>query len=85
MKDITELDLKNAGIHTVIWAMGYTSDYSLIRLPLTDEDGFPIQQRGITQYPGLYFIGTSWLHKRKSPLFLGVGEDAEYIVSQMTR
>ena len=85
IKDITELDLKNAGIHTVIWAMGYTSDYSLIRLPLTDEDGFPIQQRGITQYPGLYFIGTTWMHKRKSPLFLGVGEDAEYIVSHITR
>lgn len=84
-KDITELDLKTAGIQTVIWAMGYTSDYSLVRLPVTDEDGFPIQQRGITPHPGLYFIGTIWMHKRKSPLFLGVGEDAEYIVSHMIR
>ena len=82
---IEELDLKTANINTVIWAIGYTFDYSLIRLPLTDEDGFPIQQRGSTQHPGLYFIGTTWMHKRKSPLFLGVGEDAEYIVSHMTR
>jgi putative flavoprotein involved in K+ transport len=80
---IEELDLKAANINTVIWAMGYTSDYSLVKLPLTDDDGFPIQQRGITQHPGLYFIGMTWLYKRKSPLFLGVNEDVEHIVSHM--
>lgn len=84
-EEITELDLKTEKISTVIWAMGYISDYRLVRLPLTDEDGFPIQHRGITQYPGLYFVGMTWLYKRKSPLFLGVGEDAEYIASHMMR
>jgi putative flavoprotein involved in K+ transport len=48
------------------------------------EDDYPIQQRGVTQYPGLYFIGMSWLHKRKSPLLMGVGEDADYIASHIT-
>lgn len=83
MKEIIELDLKTAGIQTVIWAMGYTSDYSLVRLPLTDEDGFPIQQRGITKYPGLYFVGTVWLQKAKSSLLMGVHEDALHIASHM--
>ena len=81
---ITELDLKSANIKTIIWAMGYASDYSLVKLPLTDEDGFPIQQRGITQYPGLYFVGTNWLNKRKSTILLGVNEDVEYIIADMT-
>jgi putative flavoprotein involved in K+ transport len=81
---ITELDLKSANINTVIWAMGYASDYSLVKLPLTDEDGFPLQQRGITQYSGLYFVGTNWLNKRKSTILLGVNEDVEHIVSHMT-
>ncbi len=85
LEEITELDLKAAGINTVIWAMGYKFDYSLVKLPVTDEDGYPIQQRGVTQYPGLYFIGMCWLHKHKSPLLLGVGEDADYIVSHMTQ
>jgi len=84
-KEITELDLKAANITAVIWAMGYKYDYSLVKLPVTDGDGYPIQQRGVTQYPGLYFIGMSWLYKHKSPLLLGVGEDAEYIVARMTR
>lgn len=79
----TELDLESANVKTVIWAMGYAFDYSLVRLPIADEDGFPLQRRGITQYPGLYFVGMNWLHKRKSAIFLGVNEDVEYIVSQM--
>jgi len=82
---ITELDLKTANINTIIWAMGYTFDYSLVKLPITDEDGFPIQQCGITQYPGLYFVGMNWLHKRKSVTLLGVNEDVEHIIAEMTR
>jgi len=31
--------------------------------------------------PGLYFVGLHWLHKRKSSLFLGVGEDAEHVAA----
>jgi len=82
---ITELDLEAANIHTIIWGMGYKFDYSLVKLPITDEDGFPIQQGGITQYPNLYFVGTNWLSKRKSALLFGVNEDVEHIIEEMTR
>jgi len=82
---ITELDLKSANINSIIWAIGYTSDYSLVKLPITDEDGFPIQQRGITQYPGLYFVGMNWLYKRKSVALLGLKDDVEYIIADMTK
>jgi putative flavoprotein involved in K+ transport len=81
----TEVDLKAANVYTIIWAMGYTADYSLVKLPLTDGDGFPIQQHGATQYPGLYFVGTHWLTKRKSTVLIGVNEDAEHIVADMMR
>ncbi len=82
---ITELDLKAANINTIIWAMGYTSDYNLVKLPITDEDGFPVQQGGTSQYPGLYFVGMNWLNKRKSVTLLGVNEDVEHIIAEMTR
>jgi putative flavoprotein involved in K+ transport len=85
MEVFEDLDLKTANINTIIWAMGYTFDYGLVKLPVTDQDGFPIQQRGCTEHPGLYFIGTTWMHKRKSPLLLGVNEDVEHIVSHMTQ
>ena len=78
---IPSLDLKAAGIGSIIWAMGYQFDYSLVKLPAVDEDGYPRQKRGITNYPGLYFIGQPWLYKRQSGLLYGVGEDAEFIAS----
>jgi putative flavoprotein involved in K+ transport len=54
------------------------------RKVITDEDGYPKQRRGVMAYPGLYFVGLSWLHKRKSPLLMGVGEDADFIASHIT-
>jgi putative flavoprotein involved in K+ transport len=79
-----ELDLHAAGIKTIIWAAGYSFDFNLVRLPVTDGDGYPVQQRGVTQFPGLYFIGLAWLYKFKSALLGGVGEDAEYVAAQIT-
>lgn len=80
---IDELDLKAAGINTVIWAMGYTFDYSLVKLPVHDEDGFPIQVSGVSKYAGLYFVGMPWMPSEKSGFLLGVSEAAERIASNI--
>jgi putative flavoprotein involved in K+ transport len=76
---ITELVLKTHGIKTIIWAMGYTFDYSLVNLPVCDGDGFPIQTNGVTTYPGLYFVGMPWMPTERAGFLLGVGERAGYI------
>jgi putative flavoprotein involved in K+ transport len=81
---ITELDVQPAGITSVIWATGYKFDFSLVRQPVVDEDGYPIQNRGVTVYPGLYFVGLPWLYKSSSGLLSGVGDDAAYIASGIT-
>ncbi|MFN2217874.1 MAG: NAD(P)-binding domain-containing protein [Anaerolineae bacterium] len=81
---ITGLDLQSAGITSVIWATGYKFDFSLVRLPILDGDGYPIQKRGITDYPGLYFVGLPWLHTAKSGLLFGVGNDAAAIVADIS-
>ena len=81
--EITELDLQASGITTIIWAMGYRFDFSLVKLPVRDTDGFPIQKRGVTAFPGLYFVGLPWTDKMSSGLLLGVGESAEHIASQI--
>jgi putative flavoprotein involved in K+ transport len=77
---LTELDLVAAGVASVIWATGYAFDFSLVRLPVFDSDGYPIQSRGVTKYPGLFFVGLPWLHNAKSGLIYGVSEDAGYVV-----
>jgi putative flavoprotein involved in K+ transport len=75
------LDLKAAGITTVIWATGYGFDYSWVHLPVFDAYGFPVQQRGVSRFPGLYFLGMNYLYNRKSGILLGVGEDAAHIAA----
>jgi putative flavoprotein involved in K+ transport len=77
----TSLDLQAAGITTVIWATGYGFDYSWVHLPVFDDYGFPAQQRGVTRFPGLYFLGMNFLYNRKSGILLGVGEDAAHIAA----
>jgi putative flavoprotein involved in K+ transport len=79
-----ELDLKQAKINSVIWATGYSFDFSLVRLPILDAEGYPIQRRGVTSYPGLYFVGMPWLHNARSGLIFGVSEDAGYVASHIS-
>ncbi|HZT69321.1 MAG TPA: NAD(P)/FAD-dependent oxidoreductase [Terriglobia bacterium] len=82
-EETTELGLKASGISAVIWATGYTFDFSVVKLPVVDGDGYPIQQRGVTEFVGLYFLGMPWLHSRKSGLLFGVGDDAAYIAGHI--
>lgn len=78
------LDIRAAGIAAVVWACGFEYDFSLVKLPVVDEFGFPLTRRGVTSFPGLYFIGMPWLHTQKSGLLAGVGEDAAYLAENIT-
>ena len=80
---IHELDLKSVGITNVIWATGYKFDFSIVNLPVFDEDGYPVQKRGVTEYPGLYFIGLPYLHNSNSGTLFGVGDDAKHVASEI--
>ena len=82
-QELDTLNLEAAGIKTVIWATGYKFDFSFVKLPVTDEDGYPIQTRGVTDYEGLYFLGMPWLHSRKSGILFGVGDDAAYLAAHI--
>ena len=77
------LDLEHANITSVIWATGYGFDFSSVQLPVFDSAGYPIQKRGVTDYPGLYFIGLPWLHNARSGLLFGLKDDAAYIASHL--
>jgi putative flavoprotein involved in K+ transport len=80
---VESLDLKAAGIRTIIWATGYKFDYRFLKLPVRDGDGFPIQANGVSHYPGLYFVGIPWMPSEKSGFVLGVGEHAGRVVSNI--
>jgi hypothetical protein len=50
-------------------------------LPVFDGDGFPIQTRGVTSHPRLYFVGMPWMPSLKTGILAGVGECAKHIAS----
>ena len=81
--EIAELDLGAAGISTVIWTSGYRMDFSWIDgLPL-DDQGFPRHRRGVSDVPGLYFLGLPWQHTQTSAALPGVGPDGRYLAGRM--
>jgi putative flavoprotein involved in K+ transport len=70
-------------VDAVIWATGYRPDYSWIKLPVFDENGRLRHRRGVTDVPGLCFLGLTWQHTRGSALIGWVRDDAEFIAEQI--
>lgn len=80
---LDELDLAAAGVNSVLWTSGYRMDYGWIDLPILDEMGYPRQTRGVTEVPGLYFLGLLWQHNQSSATLFGVNEDAHHLAREM--
>jgi putative flavoprotein involved in K+ transport len=74
-----EIDLTQTGIRSVIWSMGFRTDYHWIEVPIFDGKGYPTHQRGVTAVPGIYFLGLPWLYTWGSGRFSGVARDARYL------
>lgn len=83
IEPIRYLNLGDAGVATVIWATGYALDFGWVDIPVFDESGTPIHRRGVTDIPGLYFLGLQWLSRMESALINGVGYDAAYLADHI--
>ena len=82
---ILEPDLKAAGIASIIWATGFRYDFDWVKVPIFDNTGEPVHRRGVTSFPGIYFLGLRWLYKRKSFFLImaGPAEDAAYLAEHI--
>ncbi len=76
-------DGSELAVDAVVWATGYLPDYSWIDLPVFDPDGRVRHRRGVTDVPGLYFLGLTWQHTRGSALLGWVKDDAEFIADRI--
>ncbi|MFY3790284.1 flavin-containing monooxygenase [Ureibacillus sp. MALMAid1270] len=78
-KDSTTLSIDN-----IIWATGFDLKYPWLEIrEVFNEKGKIIQNRGISNLKGLYFIGLPWQYRRGSAILQGVGFDAKYIVEHL--
>jgi len=73
--------LEDVGV--VVWATGYRSDYAWIHIPGVVREGHVVHRRGVTEVPGLYFLGLSWQHTRGSALLGFVNDDAAYLADRI--
>jgi putative flavoprotein involved in K+ transport len=82
---VSHLNLKDAGVSAIVWTSGFRYDFDWVKLPILDDGGEPLHRRGVTQFPGIYFLGLRWLYKRKSAFLLRAGpaEDAAYLAEQI--
>ncbi len=78
-----EVDLKAAGIGTVLWATGYRRSYSWLKMPLLDERGELRHHAGVTPRAGVYAIGLPFQRTRKSAFIDGVGADAHVLTERI--
>jgi len=80
---ILELDLKRAGVTSIIWATGFSVDYAWLQVDAFDKSGKPKHQRGVSVEPGIYFLGLPWLSRRGSTFIWGVWHDAKYLADHI--
>ena len=80
---ILRLELKEAGIAAIVWATGYGLDFGRLNCGVLDERGAPIHRRGMTDVPGLYFLGLGFLSRRASSFIFGVERDAAYLADRI--
>ncbi len=79
------LNLRTAGVTTVIWSTGFTGDLSWVRLPLVRADGLPDHDGCAAPWPGVWYVGFPWLTRRCSGIFHGFSRDARDVVSEVVR
>lgn len=81
----TELDVRGAGITTVLWATGFRRRYPWLNVPVLDIRGEIIHDGGVTPAPGVYALGLNFQRTRKSSFIDGVGSDARAIAAHIAQ
>jgi putative flavoprotein involved in K+ transport len=79
----TSLNLREANITSIVWCIGFHTDYRWIDLPVFNGRGAPVHHRGVAPIAGFYFVGLPWQYTWGSGRFSGVARDAAYIAEQI--
>jgi putative flavoprotein involved in K+ transport len=82
-RGVTFADGSDIEVDGVVWATGFTSDYSWIDPPITGNGGRVLHRRGVTDIPGLYMLGMLWQYTRGSALLGWVKDDAQFIAQHI--
>lgn len=79
------LDLKRGDVASVIWATGFRPDLSWVDLPVFDTKGRLRHDGGVVAAPGVYFLGGTFLRRRKSSFIHGAADDTNDLADHLER
>ena len=79
----TRLDLRAAGVRSVLWATGCRRRYPWLHVPVLDAAGEIRHTAGLTAAPGLAVVGQRWQTRRSSTFLDGVRHDAAIVVDHL--
>src|SRR3954451_19945127 len=82
-RSVTFADGSELAVDVAVWATGFRLDHSFVQLPVFDELGAVTHRRGVTDVPGVYFLGLLWQHTRGSALLGWVKDDAQFIAQRI--
>lgn len=77
------LDLKRGEVRSVVWATGFRPDFSWLELPVFDSAGRLRHDGGVVDAPGVYYLGATFLRRRKSSFIHGSLDDTEDLANHL--
>jgi putative flavoprotein involved in K+ transport len=79
LEDGSVLDVAN-----VVWCTGFEPGFSWIDLPVFDDDGHVIHDRGVVDVaPGIYFVGLKFQYSMLSDTLFAADRDSGYVVDHL--
>jgi putative flavoprotein involved in K+ transport len=78
---LERLHLRGERVTSVVWATGFRPSVDWVEVPVL-KNGWPVEAKGVTASPGLYFFRTV-PHKRKGMLLFSLREDAAHLAEHV--
>jgi putative flavoprotein involved in K+ transport len=77
------LDLTSGEVSSIVWATGFRPDLSWVELPVFDSSGRLRHDGGVVDAPGVYFLGATFLRRRKSSFIHGADDDTHDLAGHL--
>jgi putative flavoprotein involved in K+ transport len=77
------LDLNSGEVRSIVWATGFRPDFSWLELPVFDSAGRLRHDGGVVDAPGIYYLGATFLRRRKSSFIHGALDDTEDLADHL--
>jgi putative flavoprotein involved in K+ transport len=77
------LDLTSGEVNSIVWATGFRPDFSWVGLPVFDSAGRLRHDGGVVDAPGVYFLGGTFLRRRKSSFIHGADDDTHDLAEHL--